>query len=137
MENIGLRIYELRKAKGLTQEELAIRMGGGTNKSMVSKWENGISLPGLAGAKRLSDALTCSLDFLITGTDKHIIKFYPPKIDTKSCSELSMKLQAIRESVIALNTAMISLNEAVQSLGDTRIDICLTGSDITCPSKNN
>ena len=68
MENLGLRIYELRKAKGLTQEELATRMGGGTNKSMICKWERGISMPSLTNAKRLADALGCSLHFLVTGT---------------------------------------------------------------------
>ncbi len=67
MENISLRIYKLRKTKGMTQEELAAQMGGGTNKSMICKWEKGISLPSLVSAKRLSDALDCSLDFLVAG----------------------------------------------------------------------
>lgn len=69
MENISLRIYELRKTKGMTQEELAAQMGGRTNKSMICKWEKGVDMPSLASAKRLSDALGCSLDFLVTGED--------------------------------------------------------------------
>lgn len=68
MEKIGLRIYELRKAKGFTQEELATRMGGGTNRSMICKWEKGVETPSLASAKRLISALGCSLHFLVTGT---------------------------------------------------------------------
>nr|DAW36877.1 MAG TPA: helix-turn-helix domain protein [Caudoviricetes sp.] len=68
MENLGLRIYELRKAKGLTQEELAARMGGGTNRSMICKWERGVETPNLTSAKRLISALGCSLHFLVTGT---------------------------------------------------------------------
>lgn len=67
MENLGLRIYELRKAKGPTQKELAAQMGGRTNRSMVCKWEKGVEMPSLAGAKRLTGALGCSLDFLVTG----------------------------------------------------------------------
>ena len=68
MENLGLRIYQLRKAKGYTQEELASRMGGGTSKSMICKWENGVSMPSVASARLLVDALGCSLHFLVTGT---------------------------------------------------------------------
>lgn len=69
LKNIGLRIYELRKAKGLTQKELAAQMGGRTNRSMVCKWEKGVEMPSLASAKRLTGALGCSLDFLVTGED--------------------------------------------------------------------
>lgn len=67
MENLGLRIYELRKAKGLTQEELATQMGGGTNRSMICKWERGVSTPSLTSAKRLISVLGCSLHFLVMG----------------------------------------------------------------------
>lgn len=42
-------------------------MGGRTNRSMVCKWEKGVEMPSLASAKRLSDALDCSLDFLVAG----------------------------------------------------------------------
>ena len=41
-ENIGKFILELRREKGLTQMELADRLGV-TDKA-VSKWENGVSL---------------------------------------------------------------------------------------------
>ena len=72
MENLDLRIYELRKAKGFTQEELATRMGSGTNRSMICKWEKGVETPSLTSAKRLISALGCSLDFLVAwGETKH------------------------------------------------------------------
>ena len=39
--NIGRNIYELRKEKGLTQAQLAEKMG--VTEQAVSKWENGAS----------------------------------------------------------------------------------------------
>lgn len=41
-ENIGMRISELRKAKNMTQMELADRMN--ISFQAVSNWERGVSL---------------------------------------------------------------------------------------------
>ena len=43
--NISDRIQELRKAKGISQEELADKME--VSRQAVSKWENGQSVPDL------------------------------------------------------------------------------------------
>ena len=43
--NIGRNIGELRKKKGVTQEELATFIGD--TKASVTKWENGQSMPDL------------------------------------------------------------------------------------------
>lgn len=39
-EQIGIRIKEARKAKGLTQSELAARLGIG--RTAITKWEKGV-----------------------------------------------------------------------------------------------
>ena len=39
--NLGKNIYELRKAKAVTQEELAAELG--VTAAAVSKWEKGVS----------------------------------------------------------------------------------------------
>ena len=39
--NIGKTIFELRKAKNVTQEALAAELG--VTAAAVSKWENGVS----------------------------------------------------------------------------------------------
>lgn len=44
--NFGNRIYELRKEKKLTQEELGELLG--INGKSVSKWERGITKPSLS-----------------------------------------------------------------------------------------
>ena len=41
--NIAANIVELRKMKGVTQEEMASFIG--VTKASVSKWENGQSMP--------------------------------------------------------------------------------------------
>ncbi len=41
METIGNRISKFRKAKGLTQEDLAGKLG--VSSQAVSKWENEVS----------------------------------------------------------------------------------------------
>ena len=62
---IGKYISELRKAKNMTQEQLAEKMGV-TNKS-ISRWENGNTLPDISLLVQLSDILNTTLPELING----------------------------------------------------------------------
>ena len=66
MENrTGQFISERRKAIGLTQKELAERLGV-TNKA-VSKWETGGGMPDVSMLKKLSEILEVSVDELLAG----------------------------------------------------------------------
>lgn len=64
-EKIGRFIAENRKAKKLTQEELAEKLGI-TNKS-ISKWENGNCLPDSSLFKPLCKILGISINELFAG----------------------------------------------------------------------
>ena len=64
-ENIGKFILELRREKGLTQMELADKLGV-TDKA-VSKWENGRCMPDLSLIKPLCDILDISINELLSG----------------------------------------------------------------------
>ncbi len=64
----GNKIYELRKKKHLTQEDLAILLD--ISDKAVSKWENGTSKPTIENLKKLSDIFDVSLDDLIEDEDK-------------------------------------------------------------------
>ena len=64
-EKIGKFIQELRKEKGLTQEELAEKLG--ITKNAVSKWERGISLMDLSLLKPLSEILEVSITEILSG----------------------------------------------------------------------
>ena len=65
MDEYGLadKIYELRKKKNLTQEDLAILLD--ISDKSVSKWENGTSKPTIEHLKKISEIFDVSLDDLI------------------------------------------------------------------------
>ena len=63
----GNKIYELRKKKHLTQEDLAILLD--ISDKAVSKWENGTSKPTIENLKKLSNIFDISLDELIEKDD--------------------------------------------------------------------
>ena len=60
MANIGEKIMQARKAKGLTQDALAQMVN--VSRQTVSHWENGRALPDVTTAAQLSKVL--DVDFL-------------------------------------------------------------------------
>lgn len=65
MENMtmGKRIMSLRKEQGLTQEQLAEKLG--VSAQAVSKWENDVSCPDISIIPLLADVLRVSTDELL------------------------------------------------------------------------
>ncbi len=64
MEEVGARIRSMRKAAGLTQEELASRIG--VSRSTVNKWENGAySFMSTLHLERLVAALGCGVEEIL------------------------------------------------------------------------
>ncbi len=61
---LGDKLYELRKNKNLTQEDLALLLD--VSDKAVSKWENGTSHPTIINLKKISEIFDISLDELIT-----------------------------------------------------------------------
>ncbi len=57
------KIVKLRKSKGLSQEELAEKLG--VSRQAVSRWELGSTTPDLSNLKQLSEVLGVSADYLI------------------------------------------------------------------------
>lgn len=68
--NIGNKIKELRKQRGITQEELAKSIG--ISFQAVSKWENGIALPDITLAPILASYFGISMDELFEFNLKEI-----------------------------------------------------------------
>ena len=64
-EKIGKFIADLRKEKGLTQENLAEKLG--VSKNAVSKWEHGICLLDMALLKPVCATLNISVNELLSG----------------------------------------------------------------------
>lgn len=66
-EKIGKFIYECRKNKNLTQEQLAEKLGV-TSKS-ISRWENGNTMPDYSLLKDLCNELDISINELLSGEE--------------------------------------------------------------------
>ena len=64
-ERIGKFIYDCRKKKGLTQEDLAEKLGV-TSKS-ISRWENGNTMPDYSLLKDLCSELDINVNELLSG----------------------------------------------------------------------
>lgn len=61
------RLYQLRKQKGMSQEELASRLN--VSRQTVSKWEVGDSTPDMEKLVAISDLFEVSLDQLVMGKE--------------------------------------------------------------------
>ncbi|MBO4880007.1 MAG: helix-turn-helix transcriptional regulator, partial [Clostridia bacterium] len=70
---LGKRIAALRKEKGMTQEQLAEKVG--VSAQAVSKWENDASCPDITLLPLLSDILGASVDELlgVKPVEPHVI----------------------------------------------------------------
>lgn len=60
---IAARLTQLRKEKGLSQEDLAASLG--VSRQAVSKWERGESAPELENLMALAELYGCTLDHLV------------------------------------------------------------------------
>ena len=75
INNIGKRIAELRKSKGLTQDELASRLC--ITSQAISKWERGVGLPDVTIFPALADALGVSVALLFgEETDSNVLEVF-------------------------------------------------------------
>lgn len=92
MENtLGKRISDLRKQKGLKQDELAEKLG--ISPQAVSKWENDLTCPDISLLPELAKILGVSIDELLTGKreNEQKTKILPPE-ERKSIDEMMLKV---------------------------------------------
>ena len=61
------RLYQLRKGRGISQEELANAVG--VSRQAVQKWEAGASTPDLNNLSALADFFGVTLDYLVRGVE--------------------------------------------------------------------
>lgn len=66
---LGQHIAQKRRAQGLTQQELAERVG--VESVTVSRLETGASLPSIIRLAEIADALDVSLTELVSGVSPH------------------------------------------------------------------
>ena len=61
----GEKLQELRKSRGLTQEELAVALY--VSRTAVSKWESGRGYPSIDSLKEISKYFSVTIDDLLSG----------------------------------------------------------------------
>lgn len=88
-ETIGNRIAKYRKAKSMTQEELASHLG--ISSQAVSKWETDTSCPDIGILPQLCNELGITTDELLTGK-RDEVKLVPPA-QRKSLEELTLRVR--------------------------------------------
>ena len=71
-EQIGRQLLELRKKHGMTQSELAHKIGI-TNRA-VSKWENGMSAPSIETLYKICNCFRISTDYFILDENENLMK---------------------------------------------------------------
>ena len=85
MFEFGSNLNKIRKSMGLSQEELAVKLG--TSKQVISRYENGQRIPKITVAHEFADILGCSLSDLIgqsTETD-NLPSTIKPISEIRSC----------------------------------------------------
>ena len=87
---IGKRIAHLRKEKGMTQEDLATRMG--VSPQAVSKWENDQTCPDISALPSLSKLLGVTVDELL-GCEPQVpaVRILPPE-ERKKMKDMMLRI---------------------------------------------
>ncbi len=88
-ESIGNRITKYRKAKGITQEELANKLG--LSPQAISKWECDASCPDISLLPDLCRELGITTDELLTGNSNEV-KLVPSE-QRKKLDELTLRIR--------------------------------------------
>ena len=91
MDTIGTRIARHRKELGLTQEDLAVKLG--VSAQAVSKWENDASCPDITLLPQLVKVLDITTDELLTGKTSEVRML--PENQRKSLDQLTMRIHVL------------------------------------------
>ncbi len=96
--NIADRIQDLRKAKGISQEELADKIG--VSRQAVSKWESEQSTPDIDKVILLSDYFETTTDYLLKGIE-------PVRKEDKKWSAMIFFVCATLLNIIGLISSVV------------------------------
>ena len=126
MNKIGCQIASLRKAKGLTQNELGERLG--ISFQAVSKWERGETLPDVSLLVGLANILETSVDHILRGGEK--IMNYRGKITVADMKEGIKSLEKVGELLGKDTLIYRSAIEGINTRMDTDIEEAFRNENI-------
>lgn len=98
---LGSRISEYRKAKGITQDQLAEHMG--VTSQAVSKWENDLSCPDITLLPRLADYFGITIDKLLRGDESHTVQVVPEGERDLNKKLLKVLVNSVDGDVVKVN----------------------------------
>ncbi|MFO2904090.1 LexA family transcriptional regulator [Legionella pneumophila serogroup 1] len=117
-KEIGKRILEARKAKGLTLKALG-ELAGGLKQTRLTNWEQGVRTPGPEEIKSLARALDVSPAYLMCLSDERQFKEEKrpsqliPLLDSRQACKAKLHIGAIREQRVANDVIFISVSTAL------------------------
>ena len=120
-------IKKLRKAKGLSQEELAIKLN--VVRQTVSKWENGLSVPDSSMLIILADELDITVSGLLgetvaepTTDDLKTLSEKLEVINLQLAKRSTAKLKTIRYILISLCAVIVIIFIALAFMNSSYLD---------------
>lgn len=117
--NIHLKIQELRKNAGMSQEALAEQLG--VTRQAVSKWESGINIPDIDKIIALSKLFDVSLSELLTGEKE---KVSAPEEAPAETSVPDEKYEALlQEHLLQVDEMLKNNSKKKRSFGRTALKV--------------
>ena len=109
MDKIGNKIYELRKQRGLSQEELAYKLG--VARQTISKWELGDATPDFKNLLALSEFFNVDIKYF-TGADKNSSEeaLIKPKLEIKETKSNKNKCQLVFLKILLLFLILFAIS---------------------------
>ena len=91
---LGKKIAELRKDRGMTQDEVAEKLG--ISSQAVSKWENDISCPDIMLLPALAELFQVSIDELFSKERKNAVMVVPEE-ERKNIDQMMLRIRVNSE----------------------------------------
>ncbi|MBR3825359.1 MAG: helix-turn-helix domain-containing protein [Lachnospiraceae bacterium] len=107
---MGGKIYSLRVAKGMTQEQLAAILC--VSPAAISKWERNLSYPSIVMLVALADYFECSMDALVGREEEQLRKLGMYDNESMHLAEVAEELLICSE--ISRNQGLLALDERMK-----------------------
>lgn len=107
MMNLSNKIYEMRKAQGLSQEQLAEKLN--VSRQSVSKWESGEAIPELERLLAMSKIFNVTTDYLLKESEVDELTVRTQMLERQQQTLLSETRKAERRRFQILSCVVIYL----------------------------
>ncbi len=134
METIGEKIYNLRKKKFFSQEELAYRVG--VSRQTISKWESDAMNPSVENIKTLCNVFAISVNYFLSNEEEIIKEIAETEVDvqvipkTKSKRNTMLLISVIVISFLLMISLCLTVAIGFLSLTTNKGDVVVTTSKI-------